>query len=167
MTTVRDEIIIESMRIEENCLYSAKGHFEAARVLWSLHYGIGIPIVVIAAITSLVGTGQWNGLAIASILAITVTALTAITTFVNPNKSAGNHQQAGTSYNNLLGEIRIFYKIYGISNNTDDELKSRLELLFARKNELDQASPPIPRLAYWLGKKGIKNGEAVHKVDVG
>ena len=47
---LRDSLATEAGRIEEDCLYSARGHFEAAASWRRVHYGIGIPATVLAAV---------------------------------------------------------------------------------------------------------------------
>ncbi len=41
----------ESQRIEEDALYSAKGHFEAARTWSRIHLWIGLPTAILAAVS--------------------------------------------------------------------------------------------------------------------
>jgi hypothetical protein len=45
------------------------------------------------------------------------------------------------------------------------ELPERLKALSAARNELNLKSPSIPRRAFVAARKGIKEGEATHKVD--
>ncbi|MHC1680195.1 MAG: SLATT domain-containing protein [Methanomassiliicoccales archaeon] len=141
MTDYRLTIIDEAKRSKENCIYSAKGHFNTARLLLILHYALGIPIVVFAALINFSQNSNLDGISLISILAVIVIVLTAITTFVNPNKSAANHQQAGNEFLNLNDKFRILAEIDGSSNKTDNELRLELEDLITRKDELRHARP--------------------------
>ena len=164
--TIKEKLIKEARRIEEDSLYSAKGHFAAANFWTNFHLLIGVPTAILAAIASASALSQFNNHnIIAGVLAILVTALTAITTFLNPNKKANSHQNAGNKYNSLRNKARIFCEIDCCGEDSIQKLTERLKELAKNRDELNKNSPQIPRWAYKKAKKGIEGGEADYKVD--
>lgn len=166
MENVKESIIKEAKRIEEDSLYSAKGHFKAANRWMRYHLWLGIPSVLLAVFSGaslLSQFGKYNVLA--GISAVIVSALTAVSTFLNPNERANCHQNAGNKYTSLRNKARIFYQIDCSGENSIEELKERLTELANLRDELNENSPQIPRWAYEKARKGIQEGEAEYEVD--
>jgi len=163
----KQNLIKEARRIEEDCLYSAKGHFVAANFWTNFHLWIGVPTAILAAIAGASALSQFdNHNIVAGILAIIVTALTAVTTFLNPNEKVNSHLNAGNKYNSLRNKARIFCEIDSCGeNNSIQELTKQLKELAKQRDELNQNSPQIPGWAFKRAKKGIEEGEANYKVD--
>jgi len=162
---IKAKILKEAKRIEEDCLHSAKGHFYAAQCWGNIHFWIGIPAVILAAIAGASALSQFdNHNIVAGILAIIVAALTAVATFLNPNEKAIAHHYAGNQYISLRNNVRI---LYDIDLDLIDEKESLGELkdLNRQRNELNQKLLQIPRWAYKKAKKGIEKGEAKYEID--
>lgn len=165
---IKNKMINEAKRIEEDSLYSAKGHFVAANFWTNFHLWIGVPTAILAAIAGVSALSQFdNHNIIAGILAIVVTALTAVTTFLNPNEKANSHRNAGNKYISLRNKARIFCEIACCEEDSDQELAKQLKALAKQRDELNQDSPLIPTWAYKKARKGIEEGEAKYKVDAG
>jgi len=165
MAESKEALIREAKRIEEDSLYSAKGHFVAARFWSNFHLWIGTPTAIMAALAGASALSRFdNHNLIAGVLAIIVTALIALTTFLNPNEKANSHRQSGNKYNTLRNAARIFYEIE-CPGKPHDELLRRLTELAKQRDELNQNSPEIPGYAYRAAKKGIEEGQAAYKVD--
>lgn len=163
----KENLIKEARRIEEDSLYSAKGHFVAANFWSNFHLWIGVPTTILAAIAGVSALSQFdNHNIIAGFLAIIVAALTAVTTFLNPNERANSHLNAGNKYNSLRNEARIFCEIDSCGeNNSIQEITKQLKELAKQRDELNQNSPQIPRWAFKRARKGIGEGEAAYKID--
>lgn len=163
---VKENLIKEARRIEEDSLYSAKGHFVAANFWTNFHLWIGVPTAILAAIAGASALSQFdNHNIIAGILAIIVTALTAVTTFLNPNEKANSHRNAGNKYNSLRNKARIFCEIDSYGEDSEQEITKQLKELAKQRDELNQNSSQIPRWAYKKARKGIEEGETEYKVD--
>lgn len=166
MENIKEKIIKEAIRVEEDSLYSAKGHFVAANVWTNLHLWIGIPTAALAAIAGAFALSKFdNHNIIAGFLAIIVTALTAITTFLNPNERSNCHRNAGNDYNSIRNKARIFYDVDSLIEESDQELVKQLKELTKKRDELNQNSPQVPRWAYKKARKGIEEGEAEYTID--
>lgn len=159
----KDEIVKEAKRIEEDTLYSSKGHF-AASYFWSnFHLWMGVPTAVLAGIVAalaLSGEGLVGGA-----VAIVIAGLTAITTFINPNEKASAHLAAGNNFDALSNRARIFWTIDCWQEDSDRVLTEIVKDLSNQKAKLNMSSPQIPGWAYRKGRKGIEAGEAQHAVD--
>lgn len=160
---LRAALIDESARVEEDCLFSAKGHFEAAALWGRAHYWIGIPATVLAAVAG--GSAVADHTGIAAAVGLVVTALSALAVFLNPSDRAHQHHTAGTRFNEVRNVARILRLIDLRAPSPDDDLVARLKQCGAKRDELNKASPPIPRWAFQRARRSIEAGEATYQVD--
>ncbi len=163
--TNKEKTITEAKRIEEDCLYSAKGHFYAGQCWGNVHLwlsGISAVLSAIAGVSALSHFDYHN--IVAGVFSIIVAGLTGVITFVNPNARASVHHKAGNKYNSLRNDTRIFYEIE-VNNLDDSKVVEELKKLNDRRNKLNIESPQIPKWAFEKARKGIEEGEADYKVD--
>lgn len=162
---LKDEIKNEAGRIEEDAIHSAKGHFNAAAGWKRVHYWIGIPATIFAAIAGASALSQFSyHAAIAGTLSIIVAALSAISTFINPNQKSEMHHSAGTSFNSVKNRARIFHKIE-LQQLDEKSATQELNKLSAERDELNKKSPQIPNKAFRKAREGVSQGEATYQVD--
>ncbi len=154
----------ESARVEEDSLHSARGHFEAARGWRRVHYYIGAPAAVLAAVAGASVVADQP--VVAAFAAIVVTALTALQTFLNPSEHSRQHHSAGTQFNSVRHRARMFRTIDLESSAPVTELQACLTDIAERRDQLNASSPPIPRRAYERGRRSILSGEASYAIDV-
>ena len=163
---MRQKIFKEAKRIEEDCLFSAKGHFCAAQRWASIHLWLGIPAAILAAVAGASALSKFNNHnIIAGIFAIAVSALAAVSTFLNPNEKATNHRYAGDQYNNLRNKVRLLAEIELDLTIDEKAILAELKDINEERNEFSLKLPLIPRWAYRKAKKGIKKGEAKYEID--
>jgi hypothetical protein len=164
-TEVSNKIINEAKRIEEDSIHSAKGHYNAAAFWRKFNLIIGLPATIMATVAGASSLGEFNNHAfIAAVLALLVAALSAVTTFINPNEKAISHSKSGNLYNALKNDTRIFREI-DFTHLSETEIRAMLHKLNDRRNDLNIKSPAIPTWAFLLAKHGIKDGEAEYQVD--
>jgi len=163
--TNKEKIINEAKRIEEDSLYSAKGHFCTGRRWTCLHLWLGGISVALSAIAGASALSQFDyHNIVAGIISIIVAGLTAVITFINPNDRASIHKKSGNMYSSLKNDARIFYDIE--VNELDDKKSIEdLKRLNDRRNKLNLESQIIPGWAFKKARKGIEEGEAKYKVD--
>jgi hypothetical protein len=167
VSITKESIVKEAKRLEENCLYTAKGHFAAAHFWTNFHLWIGIPTVILAAIAGTISFAQFaNHSLISGTLSIIVVVLTAIATFLNPKERSGNYLSSGNNYDSLQSRIRIFWSIECRKENSDNLLTDKLKDLSEERDRLNRDCPQVPKLAYLKAKKGIEDGESIFEVDV-
>ena len=153
----------EAQRVEEDALYSAKGHFEAARRWNQVHFWIGLPAAVMSAGAGVSALSD-EGL-LAGVLALFVAALTATATFLNPSNRSTMHHQAGTQFNGVRNRARFFREIELGLGRTDADLALSLRELTKERDDLNVSSPQIPRWAFEKARRAIEAGEATYLVD--
>ena len=163
MERLKNKLIAEARRIEEDADHSSKGHFNAAARWAGYHLYLGLPSAVIAAIAS--GSAFNDMPNLAGSLAIISTALMTTLTFLKPSERAENHKAVAGSYLALRNRARIFREIELEDGLSQDDAKQRLMELSKNRDELNQSSPGIPRRDYELAKKDIDEGRSQHKVD--
>jgi len=163
--TNREKIINEAKRIEEDSLYSSKGHFYAGQCWTKVNLWLGSISAVLSAIAGASALSQFDyHNIIAGGLAIIVAGLTATTTFINPNEKASIHQKAGNRYSALKNDVRIFFDIE-MSKLEDQKAIDNLKKLNDRRNKLNTDSHQIPKWAFEKARNGIEDGEAKYKID--
>jgi len=166
VSIAREEIIKEAKRIEENSLYTAKGHFVAAHFWDNFHLWLGVPTVVLAAVAGTAAFAKFDqNNIIAGALSIVVVVLTAVTTFLNPKERAHTHLTFGNNYDSLLTRARIFWTIECRRENSEDALSAKLNTLSEERDRLNRESHQVPKWAFKKAKKGIEAGEASYRVD--
>ncbi|MCU1329946.1 MAG: hypothetical protein JWN34_5316 [Bryobacterales bacterium] len=163
MADALEQIKAEASRIEEDSLYSAKGHWEAAKPWAHRHLWLGIPTTICAAaagVSAFSNHSVWSG-----IFAVVVAVGSALITFVNPSERHRRHCDAGNSYKALSNQSRIFRTIDCDVEKDLAALAAKLKELAQRRDDLNQGSPLIPRKAFEVARRGIEAGEASHEVD--
>lgn len=153
----------EAERLEEDTLYSSKGHFNAEDIWVRCNYWLGVPATILGAVagaTLIKSQPEW-----ATAFTVLASLLTGLMTFLKPNERATLHRAVAGQFLSLRNEARFFREIELLQSDRLDELTERLKALSTARNELNLKSPRIPRRAFVAARKGIKEGEATHKVD--
>ncbi len=144
-------------------MYSARAHFEAAGRWNRAHLRIGVPMTLLAAVAG--GSAIANNTLVAAIVGVVVTALSALSVFLNPTDKAAQHHAAGTRFNEVRNLARVYREIELIAQDQQNTLVDRLKSLGTQRDELNKASPQIPRWAFKLARRSIEAGEASYAVD--
>jgi hypothetical protein len=162
-----EKIIKEAKRIEEDCLFSAKGHFNAAQSWKAIYYWIGIPASVFAAVAGASALAKFDSHdIIAGILALIVAILAGVSTFLNPNEKSNIHHRAGSQYIRFRNKARIFADLEVDHISDHQKIIEEIMELDSQRNDLNQKSPQIPERAYRKAKKSIIKDEAKYAVDL-
>lgn len=151
----------EASRINEDAIHSAKGHYNAADRWRHAHLWIGLPNALLAGVA---GVSAFNGSElIAGILSVSVAAIAAMNTFLNPGDRNSTHKRCAAEYHALRNKARIFENITSRQNITLDDLGTKFEELLLKRDDLNATSPQIPYWAFQKAKEGIDSGEAEYK----
>ena len=145
----------ELLRMEEDCTYTSKSHFNCADSLRKWYYIIGIPLVTLTALSTQYCI-KW--------IAISAFILSAIQTFINPYKMAELHKIAGNSYLEIKNKIRGLYS-YEIYSLSDSEAIENINCLKDGINKINKNSPIPLTSGFKKAIKGIEKGEAEYKID--
>lgn len=157
-----DPILAEALRIEEDTNYSGRSNFAAAASSDRLHLLLGAPAAVLAAAagTTALADLPW----IAAACAFSATLLGALHTFLRADKRAAQHQTIGAEYIDLRNEARIFCTI-DYPSLSDEERRTRIHELSARRSELNRSTPRVPRRAFKKARASIERGDTNYEVD--
>ena len=161
---IKNKLISEAKRIEEDALYSFKGHHNAAESWKYVHYWVGIPTAILAALGSASAFSEEN--IIAGVLGIIVASLTALSTFLDPSGKQNNHKASGDAFGVLKNQARLFYEIEISIGSDAHKLQEILKSLALKRDELNSTSPTIPRKAYMKAKKDIESGSNFYQIDM-
>lgn len=166
ITKTTEAVMGEAKRIEENCLYTSKGHFCAAQFWSGLHLSIGVPTAIAAAAAGALAFAAFPAHnVVAGLLSIIVAVASGVTAFLKPNDRASLHLVAGNNYDALLTRARIFWTIECWQEKSEEALTQKLQKLSEERTMLNAKSPQVSRLAFYRAKRGIVNGEASYEVD--
>jgi hypothetical protein len=160
--TLIKEISYEAERIEEDALHSGKSHFNASSLWSTVHYILGIPMTVCAALAGIDAfsdTPQYAGY-----LAMATTVLAALQTFINASSHASQHKQSGGEYFALKNQVRLFRKIE-LQNLQPTEATVEIKAYSKKRDELNTVAPCIPYPAFWLARFSINKGNAEYRID--
>ena len=162
MENIKKEIIKEAERIKIDCVYKANAHFKAAAFWSKLKFLIGIPITILAAITSGLALSIYHE--VAGLFALLVSILSAITTFLEPNEKQNSHFNSSNSYRTLVSNINIFCKVDCAIETSKTLLLNRLKEFEIQRDEINQNSPFIPSWAQKKAEKCIKEVKSKNQV---
>jgi hypothetical protein len=98
----------ELQRIEEDCIHSGKGHFNAGDRWARYHYWLGIPSVVLSALAGAAFFKDYGS--IAGVMSSIVAILTSLMTFLKPSERAA-HKGSGDQCLTLRNDARVFREI--------------------------------------------------------
>lgn len=157
MSDIIKEIQAEANRIEWNAIYSSKGHFNAAMLWNAAHYTLGISAVLCGAFAGKEFI-EVNP-TVATVLASSAAAISAIITFLKPSDKATPHHLSGVKIAAIISKARIFQKITSASVSDIELLTKELKELSCQYSQLNEEAPAIPFLAYQITRWGVRRGE--------
>ena len=152
----------EIKRIEEDCIYSAKWHFESAK-FWRKWYYWLMASSILSLCLSFPVLADGN-LCTASVGLIS-SFITVILIFLNPQEKYLSHQNSGNKFLSLRNQIRIFNDIEIKNSNYADEYTKRLIVFSEERNSLNENSLPIAETGYKNTKKQIEEKTHIYEVD--
>lgn len=165
MNELIQKLVAECHRIEEDAEHSSKGHYNAGDRWARYHLSLGLPAAIVAAIAGAAAFKDCPELA--GSLALISTALTTVLTFLKPSERAEMHKSVGSQYHALRNQTRIFREIELADGLAADAARKRLLELARIRDELNAASPGIPRRDYEKAVGDICAGRSRYQVDGG
>lgn len=155
----------EAERIEEDSLYSSRGHFTAAgrwRAAHLWHGGITAAASATAGFFALASFEHHD--AAATLVAFLVAASIGVGTFLDPREVHRRHLDAGNNYRYLQNRTRRFRTVT-LPSGPVDAASEQLGALAGEADRLNRSSPQIPRWAYEEAREEIEAGEADYAAD--
>lgn len=165
--TVKTGLSKEAERIEEDALYSGKGHYNACGPWQSRHRWLGSLSAVLSAIAAGVAAQKGAAPLVVVTLSVLAAALTAVVTFLKPNEEADRHRRAGDAHFAIKNRARIFRTVELEADGADEaKLVEALKSLSAGLDAARASAPPIPDEAYKKARREIEEAKtAEYRVD--
>lgn len=163
MSDYRSAIISELERLEEDMLFTEKGHFVAAEELKTLHLRLGL-VATISAAAAAASIVADNSRILSGSLALVAALASAVLTFVKPEEVAAQHLAAAR----VLGAIRVLARQHREvdlhPDATEDRAawRSHVAVIGAAKKEADSAAPSISDRRFEKGRQKIQAGHFAH-----
>lgn len=149
-----DLIQKELNRIQEDCEYSAKGHFESAK-----YWRIWNCVLMICSIVSLCACLVFTFFDLSKLITGGIGSVSGFITilliFLNPQEKYLSHQNSGNDYLKLRNKTRIFSEHKASILDTNKQIK-KLEKLNSARDMLNKYSLPIATKGYRSAKKQIE-----------
>lgn len=162
MNERKEKLYKELLRIEEDALYSMKGHYNAAARWRWLYLCFGIINVILSVFAGITSFSEIDYLI--KIATIIVAMVTGLSTFLECAKKSENHKTSGNSFLKIKNKARFLREIQ-VETINEDELAALVAKLLDEKDELNSTSLPIPEFAYKKAKKDIEEGNAIYQAD--
>jgi hypothetical protein len=151
-----DPLTTEVRNIETDALYTSQTNFVQATFYDGLNFWLGVPATVAAAAAAASIITDWSTGA-AGLLALTAAILTAVQTFVAPERRSTEHKQQGVAYRQLQADARIF-RTLDFQDMDSETRRMRLDELVRRRAELNARNRPNNR-AFKKAQKKIASGD--------
>ncbi len=166
-STVKRGLSNEAQRIEEDALFSGKGHYNACGPWQSRHRWLGGTSAVFSAIAAGVASQHGAPPLMVVTLSVLAAALTSVITFLKPNEEADRHRRSGDAHFAIKNRARIFRTVELEAETANEEkLIDGLKLISAELDAARSAAPPIPDEAYKKAKSSIEAEKAAeYRVD--
>ena len=162
MSYLKTNLYNELSRIEEDSLYSMKGHYNASE-RWRWWYNaLGIINVICSVVA---GITAFSEIEIAIKIAAIITAIvTGLTTFLECSKKAESHKMSGNSFLKIKNKARYLREVKS-KVISDEECDRLVNELLEQKDELNSISLAIPNFAYKKAQTEIEKGFADYHID--
>lgn len=163
MNDYRKGVTDELLRLEEDMLYTEKGHFAAANELSRIHVGLGITATVAAAASVATIVGDASAI-ISGVLGLIASLVSAVLTFVKPEEKASQHLTAAR----LLGDIRVRARqhreldLHDGAGNSSASWRTYPTEIRVAKAEVDQSAPPVSDRRFRKAQAKIQSGDFIH-----
>ena len=138
----------EAEIVEMRTAITARAHFRSSTYWSNVHLAVGGLAAVLSAIAGASALSDLGGSnLVAGSLALAVTTLTAVATFLNPSERANAHLRAGNAYLALENRARLFYNVQLLAAKQETDRRRQLVRIVDELNELNTTSPqPSPRM---------------------
>lgn len=155
--------VIDSLRrVWLRSRYRADRYYQAAIRWQSLHYVLGVPAAIVAAVAG-VAALQSNRI-LAAVLAVAAAVLSGTSAFLNPGARVAQYLRASRSFLGLASRVRVF-AFTGCSDGDNPkrhmEAVKRLQAFTDEEIELEAEAPLVPR---WTAKAVIRRLQSATKM---
>jgi hypothetical protein len=160
----RQALLDEARILEVKSKRSGASHFKAAGFWSGVQGTLGGLAAVLSAIAGASAFSDLNeGTAIAGALALTVTTLTAVTTFLNPSERSNAHLRSGNEYLALQNRVRRFRRVEAATSTQG--LRPLVRQLARLSDGLDELNRTSPQVSRWLYERARRQTDEDRRRD--
>ena len=164
---LKDAVVAEFERLEEDLLYTEKAQFAASEHFKALHYVLGGIAAVASALTAASALNDRPKLAAA--LSIGAAIAAALVTVLKPEATAAHNVESARK----LGDLRFRIRQARLLDAHDDSLLAHSELrelaasFTAEKQKLLADAPTTGPIAFRRARRRIEKGRYEYETDAG
>jgi hypothetical protein len=153
---LKTELGNEARRIEEDALYSGKGHYNAVSPWRWMHRIVGVGAAISSTLAAIAVLRQWcPTFAVAAAALSTICAV--VLTTLRPSEEADRHQRAGDRYFAIKNRARIFRRIeLAAASASEEKLVEAIKQVSDELANIKSGAPVIPRRAYKKAEQEIE-----------
>ncbi|MCX4860760.1 SLATT domain-containing protein [Streptomyces canus] len=156
----------EFRRLEESAMYSAQTQFEEAKRWRALHWLLGVPATLLAAVSGTTALVESTGGTPAGILALVSAGLGAVLTTVNAPQRAGQAAASANAYLEIQTAARQHREI-DLPDWPLGDAREALAALTARRDAQNTQAEVPSRRAYRRAQANLRAGSQTYAVDEG
>lgn len=152
----RTSYLNECRQIQQNALYTAQSHHDSAEFFKKVSFWLQLVPAVVAAVTgALVGSGVSSD----DLLWLTVaaSAVSAVTSVLNPNKEREEHARAAKSFTNIRHDARFLHESQ-VHTLTGEQFIATVDRLHCRYNDVVGMTPTTGRSVFEKARTFIQSG---------
>jgi hypothetical protein len=160
----RDEVIRESLRIEEDATYASQAQYESAKSWQLIGWSLGVPAAALAAVAGITGLASTSGRVPAAIIALAAAALGGVLAALEPNKKAEHRRATGVAYDEVRVALRQF-RLIEVLSMADPQATTRLGEVSGQKQKIDKIAALPSNRQFGRAVKNLERGRLTHAVD--
>ena len=169
MNDAKELLRKEAKGIQQACLIAAEEHYAAETPWFNARHWLGIPLALLSAVASAAAFSKINHSEIlAGVISLMVAVLTALSSFLAPDKQANEHHKFAKDYERLYNEAGYFFRVESVISQADQtKLEEKLNALKTKFDDLNHSRPGITGKAYKVAAENIKNntGEVIRVIE--
>ncbi len=157
----KELLLKEALSTQKKCLLAAERQYASETPWYRLHFILGIPTSILAASAGILvfAAFKYSDIIVASI-SFLIAILTAIQTFLHPDKRSNQHHHLAKEFEALYHNLGFLARVKLNNENANFiELEKVLEGYIAKLNELNNSSPAITGKAYKVADQNIDQGK--------
>lgn len=154
---VDNSMAIEELKqLQDDMLYTEKGHFAAAQAYGRTHLLLGLLATGASAISGATIISSLSKTA-AGLLALLAALAAGLVTFLKPDQTAQRHTAAGQQLGTLRVEARQIMRL-DVSHTDPTDVREKIRNIAARKSKIDATAPQVSDAAFKRARSKIKEG---------
>jgi len=147
----------ELLQLIDELLYTEKTHLAAAERFSRVHLGLGLTATILATAATATSIARWSVVATA-LIALSAALVSAVLTFIKPERTAEQHLGAGRQLAALRVRSRQVLTL-DLGRISEAEVRRSIRELAREKAAVDSASPGTTEKDFSVARQKIARGD--------